>query len=200
MIEGARGGEITMRSTLLPAVLATLVFAGPAVANPLKSLYTTIDLKKCRQTSKGPDGGAWLCPGLDGYPVYIAEGDLRTFVSVGRQPQKRRAARQTLNPFNSLFRGSSQRATLEWRFVKRDGKIHPFATIQRYFTKNDRGSGEVLVVTKVTATEDCHVAHIDALATPQAMILARTIADTEARHFDCRSEPKRAGEHGRSPM
>lgn len=189
-----------MRLTLMPALLALLTCTGPAAANPLKSLYTTIDLAKCRQTSKGPDGGAWLCAGLEGYPVYVAEGDLRTFVSVGRQPHKRKAAQQTLGPFNSLFQGKSQRATLEWRFVKRDGKVQPFATIQRYFTKNDSGSGQVLVITKVTPTEDCHAAYIDALANPQAIVLAREFADNEARRFDCRAEPKRVGRDGRSPM
>jgi len=189
-----------MRSILMPALWAILAFTGPAAANPLKSLYTTIDLAKCQQTSKGPDGGAWLCAGLDGYPVYIAEGDLRTFVSVGQQPQKRKAAEQTLGPFNSLFQGKSRRATIEWRFVKDDGKVRPFATIQRYFTKNDSGSGEVLVVTKITPTEDCHAAYIDALANPQAIVLAREFADHEARKFDCRSEPRRIGASGRSPM
>jgi hypothetical protein len=189
-----------MRSITMAIVLAFLACTGPATANPLKSLYTTIDLAKCRQTSKGPDGGAWLCPGLEGYPVYIAEGDLRTFVSVGRRPHKRRAAEQTLAPFNSLFQGKSQRATLEWRFVRRDGKVEPFATIQRFFTKNDSGSGQVLIVTKVTPTEDCHVAYIDALANPQPIVLAREVADNEARRFDCRSEPMRVGQSGRSPM
>ncbi len=190
-----------MRARLTLTTLAiALSLALPAHANPLKSLYTTIDLRECRQTSSHPDGGAWLCTGLEDYPVYIGEGDLRTFVSVGRQPEKRRAAQQTLGAFNTLFRGKSRRATLEWRFTKRDGKVLPFATIQRYFTRNDRGSGQVLVVTKVTPTEDCHVAHIDALANPQAIVLARAIADGEARSFDCRNEPKRAGKQGRSPM
>jgi len=189
-----------MHWTLFAALLVILAPMAQAVGNPLKSLYTTIDLAKCRQTSKGPDGGAWLCTGLDGYPVYVAEGDLRTFVSVGRKPEKRRAAEQTLGPFNSLFRGKSRRATIEWRFVKLDGAVQPFATIQRYFTKNDTGSGEVLIVTKVTSTEDCHAAYIDALANPQAIVLARHFADTEARTFDCGSEPKRIGKSGRSPM
>ncbi len=189
-----------MRWKMTMVALATVFFTGAAGANPLKSLYTTIDLKECRQTSIAPGGGAWLCNGLEDYPVYIGEGDLRTFVSVGRQPEKRRAARQSLSASNSLFRGKSQRATLEWRFIKRDGKILPFATIQRYFTRNDHGSGQVLIVTKVTPTEDCHVAHIDALANPQAIVLARAIADNEARDFDCRAEPRRVGNQGRSPM
>ncbi|MGE0698546.1 MAG: hypothetical protein AB7O57_05570, partial [Hyphomicrobiaceae bacterium] len=90
--------------------------------------------------------------------------------------------------------------TLEWRFVKRDGKVMPYATIQRYFTRNDTGAGEVLVVTKVTATEDCHVAYIDALADPQAIALARQVADRDARAFDCTATPKRIGRAGKSPM
>jgi hypothetical protein len=125
---------------------------------------------------------------------------LRTFVSVGREPQNRKAAKQTLSAFNSLFRAKSARATLEWRFVKRDGKFVPYATIQRYFTKSDSSAGEVLVVTKVTPLEDCHVAHIDALANPDAIALARSVADTQARGFDCKQEPKRVGNAGRSPM
>jgi hypothetical protein len=101
-----------------------------------------------------------------------------------------------------LFRGAgtSGRATLEWRFVKRNGKVVPYATIQRYFTKSGSRSGEVLVVTKVTPSEDCHVAHIDALANPDAIALARSIADKEARAFDCASEPRRVGKTGSSPM
>lgn len=190
---------MTLKLTAALVAMLSLV-SGSATANPLKSLYTTIELKECRQTSKHPDGGAWLCPGLEGYPVYVAEGDLRTFVSVGPRPEKRRAASQTLGAFNSLFRKRASRATLEWRFVKRDGKVLPYATIQRYFTSVDGRAGEVLVVTKVTASEDCHVAYIDALANPQAIALARAVADDEARTFDCKSEPKRIGKTGRSPM
>lgn len=185
------------------AVFSVAVILGSptaAHANPLKSLYTTIDLKTCQQVKRHSDGGAWICAGLEGYPVYVAEGDLRTFVSVGPAPEKRRAATQTLKSFNSLFRGKSSRATLEWRFVRKNGQPVPYATIQRYFTKSDAKSGEVLVVTKVTPTEDCHVAHLDALATPNAIAVARKIADDEARKFDCKLEPKTAGSPGRSPM
>lgn len=181
--------------------LALLVVMDQGVrANPLKSLYTTIDLHDCSQEKVHPDGNAWTCPGLDGYPVYIAEGDLRTFVSVGPDAPKRRAAKQTLRPFNSLFKPNSQRATLEWRFVKRDGRVIPYATIQRIYTRLDGRSGEVLVVTRVTDREDCHVAYIDALANDDAIALARHIADTESRKFRCNQEPQLHGKTGRSPM
>ena len=47
-------------------------------------------------------GGAWACPGLKGYPVIIAEGDLRMFVSFGPNPGSEKAAEETLPPFNQL--------------------------------------------------------------------------------------------------
>ena len=47
--------------------------------------------------------------------------------------------------FNTLFKGNSTRATLEWRFVIRDEKPVPFAMIARYFTKSDTKRGQVLV-------------------------------------------------------
>ena len=53
----------------------------------------------------------------------------------------------------------------------------PYAAIVRYFTAVDGAKGEVLVVSRITATEACHVAYIDALATPEAIVLARRVAD-----------------------
>ncbi len=189
-----------MKSHLLCAATLCLVVATPAKANPLKSLYTTIELRTCEKVRKGPDGGAWLCPGLKGYPVYIADGDLRMFVSVGSAPDKRRAATQTLAAFNTLFARKTSRATLEWRFVRRNGQVLPYATIQRFFTRDDTRTGEVLVITKVTPDEDCHVAHIDALDNADAIALARSIADREARSFDCAAGPRKVGRQGKSPM
>lgn len=182
------------------ALGVTLLAWHPAAANPLKSLYTTIELKTCTKLAAPPDRPAWLCPGLAGYPVYIAVANRRTYVSVGAKPEKRRAARQTLHAANTLFAKPSSRATLEWRFVKRDGKVLPYATIQRYFTNDEGRAGEVIVVTRVTPTEDCHVAHIDALANPDAIALARTVADRDARAFACASSPRQVGVSGTSPM
>ncbi|HEX4892098.1 MAG TPA: hypothetical protein VFV47_02340, partial [Hyphomicrobiaceae bacterium] len=99
-------------------LIGLLVAPGAGSANPLKSLYTTIELAQCRRISKHQDGGAWLCRGLEAWPVYVAEGDLRTFVSSGASPAKGKAATQTLGAFNTIFNGKAKRATLEWRFVR----------------------------------------------------------------------------------
>ena len=181
-------------------LIGLLVAPGAGSANPLKSLYTTIELTQCRRISKHQDGGAWLCRGLEAWPVYVAEGDLRTFVSSGASPAKGKAATQTLGAFNTIFNGKAKRATLEWRFVRHEGKPVPYATILRYWTNRDGARGQVLVVSKVTATEACHVAYIDAVANPDAIAMARAIADGQARSFDCNQEPKIVGRKGRSPI
>lgn len=175
---------------------------GLAEAREPKSLYTTIDLNACKVIFRHRDGNTWSCKGLPGYPVVYGEGDLRAFVSVGTSPrkQKRKAQEQTLGPFNTIFQGKSRRATLEWR-VHRDGKrTIPHATILRYYTRNEEGRGEVLVVMHVGARETCQAGIIDALAEPEAIALARKVADDAARRFSCEREPVVHGKTGKSPF
>jgi hypothetical protein len=187
-------------ATVAAGMLTLALVHTPAAANRVKSLYTTVDLKACKRIARQRDGAAWLCSGLGGLPVYVAEGDLRQFVSVGSNAQKRRAATQTLGPFNSIFETGSGRATIEWRFDRRGDRQIPYATIVRFHTSMDGRKGDVLVVSKVSAEETCHVAYIDALANRDAIALAREIADRRAKTFDCRSEPHTEGATGRSPM
>jgi hypothetical protein len=182
------------------ATLGILAAVVPVAAFPAKSLYTTIDLKTCKTIRADADGARWMCKGLPGYPVYVAEGDLRMFVSAGPSPEKRRAARQTLRAFNSLFTGTTSRATMEWRFVKQGGRDVPYATILRYETQNDTTKGQILVVTKVTQKESCQVGFVDALANADAIEIARKLADETARIFDCATDPKSVGESGKSPL
>lgn len=189
-----------MLRPFLIALALTCATAQPSIANPLKSLYTTIDLAACRIVKKHADGNAWSCPGLAGYPVYFAEGDLRAFVSVGPKAGTTRAATQTLRPFNSIFQGKAKRATVEWRFNRRGRQVLPYATIMRYFTTLDGKRGQVLVVSHVSAGEVCHVAYIDALANPDAIALARKIADETGHTFACTKDPGVVGKIGRSPI
>jgi hypothetical protein len=58
----------------------------------------------------------------------------------------------------------------------------------------------VLVVSKVSDAETCHVAYIDALANKDAIALARHVADKQSKSFDCSREPRTEGVTGRSPM
>lgn len=194
-----------MKARLKLSAIGALVAAAAASApshavRPVKSIYTTLDRSHCEVLAGHPGADKLRCEGLPGYPVFIAEGDLKSFVSVGADAQHRKAAQQTLAAANTLFQDGSHRATVEWRFVIRDEKPAPYAMIVRYFTQSQNRRGQVLVVTRVTDTEACHVAYIDAVANANAIMLARRIADEKARKFDCKSEPARIGAAGKSPM
>jgi hypothetical protein len=189
-----------LRPRQLAVALAALCVPWAVAANPVKSLYTSVDLKACKLLKQHRDGNSWLCSGLPGFPVYVAEGDLRQFVSMGPDAERRRAAAQTLGPFNSIFERNKERAAIEWRFVTRRERPIPYAAIIRFHTFHEGRRGDVLVVFRVGERDTCHVAYIDALANSDAIVLARQIADTRARTFDCRAEPVAAGEKGRSPM
>jgi hypothetical protein len=185
----------------LGALTAIAVTGSPSFAvRPVKSIFTTLDRNHCEVLAQQPSTGRLRCEGLPGYPVTIAEEALKSFVSVGTDAENRKAASQTLTAPNSLFKDGSHRATVEWRFVIRDEKPKPYAMIVRYFTKSQTRRGQVLVVTRVTDSEACHVAYIDAVANTNAIILARRIADEKARKFDCKSDPARVGAVGKSPM
>lgn len=184
------------------AAIATMIAATTASAaiNPPRSRFTTIDLKTCKVIKRHKDGNTWTCNGLRSYPVLYAEGDLRAFFSFGAEPEKRQAARQTLGSFSTIFERPGRRATVEWRFRRIGGADVPYATIMRLFTSRDGARGEVLVVTKVSPTEACHMAYIDAVATPEAMALARSAADEMAAGWPCANPPRTLGGTGRSPM
>jgi hypothetical protein len=189
-----------MRAVFL-ALLGLAVSCGPAQAvRPVKSIYTALDRAKCQAQAGQNNHKQWLCQGLDGFPIILAEDALHAFLSVGTDAGERKAARQTLSASNTVFHDSSGRSALEWRFIIRDNKPVPYALIVRYFTQEGSRRGQVLVVMRVTDREACHVAYVDAVANPNAIVLARRIADKEARKFDCTKEPIRAGAAGKSPM
>lgn len=176
--------------------LAVLCGAATAAERPMRSKLTALEPKTCKILKKHPDGNSYECPGLPGYPVYFAEGDHRTFLSFGPGANKRRAAEQTLGPFNTPFEKAQRRTTIEWRFIMRGEKAVPYAAIVRYFVTRDTRHGEALVVTRIGERDACHVAYIDAKANPEAIVMARRLADEAAPKFDCAKEPAIEGARG----
>lgn len=173
--------------------MALLLVSGPAKASGITSVYTKIDLAACQSldvpSEEGTFGGSWQCSGYQGVPVYVAEGDLRMFVSFGAGADSEPAASQTLPNFNTV------NETLEWRL--RGGV--PFATVLRWFPSLDDGSktGSVLIVTQLrTGGGTCQIARIDAQANAGANLLARQAADTMAGQFDCSHPPVIIGNPG----
>jgi hypothetical protein len=163
---------------LLAAALATSLLSFGAEAEEISSAYTTLKPKACQHVTP-PEareyGSLFKCKGYDGINVRVAEKDLRMFVSYGPDAAAQTAATETLPQFNTIG------DTLEWRLV--DGE--PFATILRFRWDSDNGQGSTLVVTKLGKADACHVAYVTATGTPNANVLARKVADTLARGFDC---------------
>jgi hypothetical protein len=169
-----------------------------ASAQPAQSRYVKFDLDKCTVVERDEESGSVVqhCKGADGFAFYVADGDLRFFLSYGPNGREQRSFRQTLPPFNSI------NDMLELRSLI--GAKEPHATILRYFTDSGMGDGspkgQVLVVTKLDGIDACHMAYVDALANPNANELARQAADS-GETFNCATdEPRIVGKSGKSPM
>lgn len=181
----------TIAKGTLVAVLAAGVSAG-GWAQEMRSEYSEIDLEDCTTVFVYEAGAGWACPGLRGFPLLVAERDLRFVVSFGFSAFDEKAFEQRFMRFNSTG------VTLEWLVAEDDemGPI-PVAAIQRFYLdgyeEGDRPD-EVLVVTRIEEGNTCQVAHIDAHANPEANALAREAAAELLPGFDCASQdPVRVG-------
>lgn len=176
-----------MRKHILPTLAALVVLGATntGLAANMDSTYTDLNLDECLVLSADDFGAQFACPGYKGYPVYVAEGDLRFFVSFGFGAPDERAASQTLPAFNTL------NTTMEWRLSDASGDWKPFATILRWFTQSGDGvepDGQTLVVTKLEPGNTCHIAYVDAKRTPNANEIARQWADSVAAGFNCETD------------
>lgn len=174
----------------LGAAGLVLALSAPAAAQQFDSAYTDLNLDDCTVIAADDFGASWSCPGYKGIPVYVAEGDLRFFVSFGFGAPDEVAAVQTPPPFNTLG------PKVEWRLGNASGGWKPFATILRYFTSLGDGEKEsqVLVVTQLVEGATCHIAYVDATANADANELAREAADELAGDFDCADAPEVIGD------
>lgn len=186
---------------IVPALCLLALPLAAAPAGAQESAYTELDVDNCPVLEKHEESGgiSWLCAGYGGMPLYVAEGDLRYFISYGVNHKDKLAATQTLPPFNGIGK------VMEWRLEQTARGLKPYATILRYHTDSDADGtlrkGEVLVVSKVAVEEACHVAYVDARANKDANALARQAADTLARGFACgKDEARVVGASGVSPM
>lgn len=166
--------------------LLTLLCASPALAG-YDSAYSEFDPENkslCHLVSAAEPGdeamssGGYECKGFGGYVVSFAEGDLRSFVSFGKQAGNHCAATQTFSGFNSVGK------KIEWRL--KDGK--PIATILRWSVSYDPEDATKqkswLVVTKLEDNNSCHMGYVEG-GFPQANDRARKLADTAVDDYSC---------------
>ena len=166
------------------ALIAVCLSATAALAGEITSVYSDLDLKKCKALELYADegeGGVWECKGIKGFDVLYLEGDLRGYVAFGPEARSQCASAQTFGAFNSPG------PKIEWRME--NGK--PIATILRWLT--DNGSGEAnakqnwLVVSKLNGRDACRTALIDTKY-PNANAVAREKADGQSRSFNCEKD------------
>lgn len=182
----------------LASLLLTGLSLGTSAANAVtlfpKSQYTSFSLATCKVLTTQPQGNGYICPGLGDALVYYAQANGRTFLAAGPSPQSTKAAGQTLAKLNTPFASPRARATIEWRYVIKNDRPTPYAMIVRHHTRSNKGAGQTLVVTKINGSEACQVVHIDAVANPQAIVMARNFADGRARSGACPNEPTIEGQ------
>lgn len=178
-----------MTRALLALGLGLALTTLPVSADEFDSAYTDLNLDLCLIDRSDDFGSSWACPGYKGYPLLVAEGDLRFMLSYGFNARKEPAIGQTLPPFNTLGK------KIEWRLTNREGGWKPFATIVRYiFDKTeDFPGGEVLVVTQLKEGATCQIAWVDAKANSDANEKAREAAEDLAGDFDCNEVPRVIG-------
>jgi hypothetical protein len=181
---------VKARITALGLALAMLGAAPALAQSGFESAYTDLNLDDCLVISSDDFGSVWACPGYKGYPLRVAEGDLRFFLSYGFGAEDEPAAEQTAPPFNTLG------PKIEWRLSNASGRFMPIATIVRYLTEKEggEGQGQVLAVTQLVPGATCHIAYIDATANSNANEMARQAADEKAGSHDCAEEPEIIGE------
>lgn len=164
--------------------LLALLGGGTAASAANDSVYTPLDLGRCRVLERIEEGESvrWLCPGHAGIPLFVNAGDGRFDVDAGID----NGEWESLPAFNRLG------PRIEWR--RRDRR--PVAIIFRHIlTAGERDSGSVLAVESVgrPGRPGCLVALIGG-ALLNANALARAAADRSAPAFRCgRDPPARRG-------
>ncbi len=173
-------------SLVLSVIALQVMMTVPAHA--ADSVYTDLDLDRCKTVTSDDMGAVMTCGGYRSYQVHFAEGDLRQSVFYG--PIRKDILEQGFESFEPFNRVNNR---IEWRV---DGTGRPYAAILRWFIENvgengvpdEKSTGQVLVVSRVAQPNDrmgCVVGYVDALANPQANELARAVADKYAVGFAC---------------
>lgn len=162
------------------------------IQRPLTSVYTELDLSRCRQASAPEEGASaeWLCPGHAGVPLIVLSGDGRFDIDGGED----NGLWESVAPFNDPG------PRVEWR--QRSGS-RPHALIYRLrYTDARNRPRSALGVETISypvvrngpeGWSGCLVAWVGG-DVPNANAVARRIADRMDRRFQCgHTEPEEIG-------
>ena len=162
------------RSTWAAAMLLAIPLLAPSAAAANDSIYTDLDLDRCRLIEFIEEGESvrWECPGHATIPLLVGSGDGRFDIDAGVENEEW----ETLSPFNN----PGER--VEWRM---DGRV-PIAIIFRLVSAVPEHPEAALFVETIgrAGAPGCTVAVIDARR-PDANVRARETADGRAATFRC---------------
>ncbi len=167
--------------------LALLVTLCPLVAEisqaqTIRSVYTNLGEKQCRTIkSSAEEAGEYLgrCPGIAGYSLLVAEGDLRQNITVVT-PKKTEHSLDLWSVVSPAFSSLGPKA--EWRVTTQKNKVVPVALIVRYNasenSENPDKTTSYLAVIKITSSDICVTDKVS--PNPKANEDARRLADQSA--------------------
>jgi hypothetical protein len=163
-----------LRRAILLCGLAALPPA-PAAAATFNSVYTMLNLDRCRTLEVVPEGESVRrrCPGLGAIALFVNAGDGRFDVDAGVDNERW----ESLGGFNEIG------PRIEWR--RAAGR--PFAIIYRLrLTSPEQPPGSSLIVETIgrRGAPGCQIATVDG-GLADANARARAIADRRARTFRC---------------
>jgi hypothetical protein len=168
-----------LRLALIPVLL--FAAAAPAAGQAAESVYTDLDVKRCKTIEQEAEGYSWTkeCAGVGGHKLHWLMGDERESLTVvapggGQHPLEFWATVST--GFSSLG------PKAEWRVRQRGQTNEPFALIIRFNAHEDPEKVEkvtsYLVVARLAPGPVCVT---DKIAPgPRANELARQAADASA--------------------
>ncbi len=168
----------------LRALAAGLGLALPvagAGAHTPESTYTRHAYETCPVVQAHETGRTHRCTGHRGIPVTYEADEHAVLVGIGS------AGRIASTPF-LVRRFAEAGETVEWRGLRRDDGLDPYAAILRFRVTEGPSIGakrrDVLVVYRVDPVRSCIAAVLDGRAA-DANAEARRVADGPARSFRC---------------
>lgn len=145
-------------SALFGCLLGLFTLTSAQAQTPT-STYTNLDPKYCRTLkSSDAEGGSYegRCPGVGGYSLLVAEGDVRQNITVVT-PKGTKHSLDLWSVVSSAFSSLGPKA--EWRVTKVKNKTTPTALIVRYNASENPEKPEkttsYLAVIKITPNEIC---------------------------------------------
>ncbi|HEV2815615.1 MAG TPA: hypothetical protein VGW40_00115 [Allosphingosinicella sp.] len=156
-------------------IIPLLALAAFAPAPATSSVYTELNLDRCRILEAIPEGESvrWRCPGLGAIALFVNAGDGRYDVDAGLD----NGEWESLGGFNEPG------PRVEWRLAGR----RPSAIIYRLrLTSPEQPPGSTLIVETIGrgGAPGCQIATVDG-ALADANARARAIADRRARTHRC---------------